>query len=82
MVDNVTILLLSSPEGNVLLKCCLVRLARAFYITRQDQWKTIPEEEDKQYAWYITSHIGDKRNDLGKFVGVYVAKPRHIDSKR
>jgi hypothetical protein len=47
MIDSAAILLLSSPEGTVLLKCCLVRLARAFYITRQDQWKTIPEGENK-----------------------------------
>jgi hypothetical protein len=43
--------------------------------------KTVPEGEDNNI--YITSLSCDKRKkQLGKSVGVYIAKYRHIDSKR
>ena len=55
--------------------------ARYQYLIRQYYRKTVPEGDDNNML--STYHlILDLKEKQGKFIGVYIAKPRHIDSKR
>jgi hypothetical protein len=55
--------------------------ASALYTTRQHYRKTVPDGKDNNM--FNKQHlILEIKEKLGKFVGVYIAKPCHIDSKQ
>ena len=69
---NHNILLLSTPEETVLL-CARANGEGTIYrvcLPRRHYRKTVPEGEDNN-MFSTTSHYGDKRKKIGKFVGVY-----------